>query len=161
MCSNSMSYCCPSHTPVAISLNHLRTCGSLGAGTCANSLYASMSIWSPERMAVLSFHFTCTVSCPRRTSARSITSSWTSVKLWNTSKARAAGSTSSIELIRPPLITASAAMIAKCGRRRLPPEAKVYSMGSYKPLGSLFQFNCAISLLISTISIINWRTCFQ
>ena len=153
MCSKSTSYCCPSQMPVAISLNHLSTLGSLSAGTSLSSLYASISIWSPDRMAVLSFHLTCTVGCPRRTSARSITSSCNKVKLWNTSSANAAGITCSMAspLIRPPFTTASAAISANCGRRRLPPVERVYSIGSYKPRGSRCQSRDSIALLISII----------
>ena len=53
------------------------------------SWYASMSITSPESMAVSSFHFFHTVGTPLRSGERSIMSSCIRVKEWNTSSAAA------------------------------------------------------------------------
>ena len=76
-----------------------------------------------------------------------------SVKLWNTSSARAAGKACSIAspLSRLPFTIASAAISVKVGRTRLPPEASVYSIGSYNPRGSFCQFKASIALLMSII----------
>ena len=56
------------------------------AGASCDDIFAS-----PERMATLSFQRVCTAGLPRRMSERSMMSSCSSVKLWNTSTAAAAG----------------------------------------------------------------------
>ena len=59
---------------------------------------ASISITSPESMAVLSFHFFHTVGMPRLRGERSMMSSCIRVKEWKTSRAAAGERISSPKL---------------------------------------------------------------
>ena len=74
---------------------------------------------SPARIASASPQRVCTHGRPRRVSARSMMSSWTSVKLWNISTASAAGRARA-RASAPP--NASAASRSATGRMRLPPD---------------------------------------
>ena len=135
-CSKSMSICWPSHTSEAVFEKSLRASGSTAAGAWAMRLYASMHITSPLRMAVSSFHFFHTVSCPRRRGLRSIMSSWMRVKVWKTSRpaagSRMCGPSSSAKI---PYVVRH-----RRGLMRFPPISIIYRRGSYSPAGSFWNW---------------------
>src|SRR4030042_1918756 len=84
-----MSYCWPSHTFSAVSVKSDRISGKISVEQSSINLYERMHITSPDRMAIFLFHFSCTVGLFRLSTELSIISSCKSVKLWNTSIAKA------------------------------------------------------------------------
>ena len=115
--SKSMSYCWPSQTSTVVLKNRFMTLSCTSWGALAMRLYASMSITSPERMAVLSFHLVHTVGTPLRSGERSMMSSCISWNEWNTSRAAAGESISSPNLSPKKEYVVRQSL----GRRRLPP----------------------------------------
>ena len=79
--SKAMSCSWPSQTSSAVRWKDLNKSGSALSGASSKASHAITWSASPDRMAVLSFHFSCTVGMPLLKGASSMMSSCIKVKL--------------------------------------------------------------------------------
>ena len=101
---------------------------------------------SPDKIAILVFHFSWTFSFALRSGASSIMSSWMREKLWNNSTARAADMLSSTDLLN-----SFADISVNIGLIRFPPKVMKYRSGSYKFNGEEGKEKVEISFSISLL----------